>query len=86
MFGMIVGCLQNGEFVATEAGYRVDLADTASKTVGSRDQQFVADWMTKRVIHALETVKIETHDREPLSPLYMRIHLQHTFPKKGAVR
>jgi hypothetical protein len=47
------------ELVSSEAGNGVGIAQAALEPVGALDQQLIADLVTVRVVHDLETVEVD---------------------------
>ena len=61
----LVECvLQDCKLVSAQPSDDVGLTDTAAHALGHRLQQLVPDWMSKRIVDALEVVKVQTEDRE----------------------
>ena len=78
--------LHDGEFVAAEAGHRVDAAHHALQALGHRAEQRIADRMAERIVDALEAVEIEEHDRELFAAAERLLHLvaeQHAVRQIG---
>ena len=62
-----IGCqLQDDEFIAADAGYRVALAHAAEQPAGNLAQQGVADGMAERVVDGLEAVEVEAQQSDVL--------------------
>src|SRR5256885_882689 len=79
--------LQNRKLVAAEARDRVALADRAADALGDRAEQPVSDWMTERVVDALEIVEVEAEHRERLAAgIDAREALGHALAEQHAVR
>ena len=55
---------EDRELVAAEPGDRVEVAEVRVESVGDRDQERVAGEVTEAVVHVLEPVEIDDHDRD----------------------
>ena len=78
--------LHDGEFVAAEAGHRIDAAHHALQPLGHRAEQRIADRMAERIVDALEAVEVEEHDRELFAAAERLLHLvaeQHAVRQIG---
>ena len=64
IFRLIEAGLQNGEFVAAEAGDRVDFAHAGLQPLRHRAQQRVADRMAERIVDLLEVIEIKAQHSE----------------------
>ena len=51
-----------GEFVAAKSGNGSLIANGNAKALGKLLQEFVANWVAKRVVHRLEIIEVEAHD------------------------
>ena len=56
--------LQDGEFIAAEAGDEVLGPDRLAQPVRDALEEFVADQMSQRIVDALELVDVDIEDRE----------------------
>src|SRR5258706_14353337 len=59
--------LNDGEFVAAEAGHEVAGCNALAQARGYRFQQFVADQMSERVVDAFEFVDVDVEHRQLLA-------------------
>src|SRR5262245_40009838 len=61
---------QDRELVAAEPRREVDLAQASLEPLSERDKQLIAGEVAERVVHVLESIEVEQHDREagPRSP------------------
>ena len=64
VLGLLAAGLEDGEFVAAEAGHDVAVAQVAAQALGHLAEQLVAGGMAQRVVHALEAVEIEAEHRD----------------------
>ena len=77
---------QQPEFVPAESRERVARTTRAAKTFGDLLKQLVADIVSETVVHSLEAVEVDQHDREDvLRPFGPRQRLIHAVTEQGAV-
>jgi hypothetical protein len=69
--------LDDGEFVAADAGDRVGVPHAAAQSSGHRPQQLVADRMSERIVDVLELIEIEAQHREPLAATSTWVRAPH---------
>ena len=56
--------LQDGEFIAAEAGDEIFRSHRLAQPLRHALQEFVADQMSQRIVDALELVDVDIEDRE----------------------
>ena len=83
--GVVDVGLDDREFVAADARYRVGFAHAAAQPAGHGAQQLVADGVSERIVDVLEVVEVEAQDGEPLPALHMDERLGETLAQQQAV-
>ena len=77
--------LNDRELVATQSGDNIRIANASTHAVSRSLQESIADRMSKRVIHALEVVKIKAENRNRLGTAHVTKDRFHTVVKCNAI-
>ncbi len=78
--------LDNGEFIATQAGDRIALAHAFAQACRHLDQQLVAGQVAMRIVDGLEAVEIQAHQRHGAAgALGARQTVVHVPREQGAI-
>ena len=64
ILGALDAVLQDGEFIAAEAGDEIFRPDRLAQPLRHALQELVADQMSQRIVDALELVDVDIEDRE----------------------
>jgi len=77
--------LDDREFIASQACDEITAADAPLQTRGHRFQQFVADHVSKRIVHALEFVDVDVQNSQLFARSNLRQFLPQPLMKQGAI-
>ena len=77
--------LDDGELVAAEAAYRVDLARTGFEPFSGLAQQLVTGWVTQGIVDLLEAVEVEAQHGEALTAAEALQRLVNPLSEEHAV-
>src|SRR5947208_2680696 len=77
------------ELITSQARDRIRLSRAAAQPISNNFQKLIADRMAKRIIHALEMIKIEAQHRQTLTPfdafelVFQPLAQQHSIREIG---